>query len=220
MQYINKFRWITLLYLTASFTSAWSDSLITINQEQLAEIGIKYGDFSKRRIQTWLELMKSNKNRTEREKLELVNDFFNQFEFVDDRQHWGKDDYWASPIEMLATRGGDCEDFSIAKYFTLRELGVKERRMHLTYVKSLRLNQAHMVLTYYPSPGDIPLVLDNLIPEIKSANQRPDLLPVYSFNGDGLWLASRRGEGKRVGNASRIGLWRDLIRRMSRQSAK
>jgi predicted transglutaminase-like cysteine proteinase len=93
-------------------------------------------------------------------------------------------------------------------------LGVDESKLRLTYVKAVEIGQAHMVLTYFETKRSIPLVLDNLIIEIKPANQRRDLVPVYSFNGDGLWLAKSRGEGQRVGNASRLSLWEDLNLRM------
>jgi hypothetical protein len=75
-----------------------------------------------------------------------------------------------------------------------------------------------MVLTYYSSPGAMPLVLDNLNPRILPANKRNDLAPVYSFNGDGLWLAKSRGRGLRVGTSKRINLWQDLKARMKRES--
>ncbi|NOR71630.1 MAG: sulfate adenylyltransferase, partial [Methylomarinum sp.] len=151
----------------------------------------------------------------EKEKLKQVNDFFNQrIEFVDDIYLWGVNDYWATPIEFLAKGAGDCEDYSIAKYFTLKELGVSESKMRITYVKALKLNQAHMVLTYFSSPRAVPIVLDNLIPQIKSATDRKDLLPVYSFNGSGLWLAKARGSGKRVGSSGRLNLWAELKQRM------
>lgn len=55
--------------------------------------------------------------------LEETNRFFNRQIFIDDIKLWGQNDYWASPAEFLAVGGGDCEDFSIAKYFTLREMG-------------------------------------------------------------------------------------------------
>jgi predicted transglutaminase-like cysteine proteinase len=122
---------------------------------------------------------------------------------------------------MLASNGGDCEDFSIAKYFSLVALGVSIDKLRITYVKARDYNpvsQAHMVLTYYATPGVMPLVLDNLIPEIKPASQRPDLTPVYSFNGDGLWLAKARGDGKAVkGGSGNISLWRGLIARMGKE---
>ena len=117
---------------------------------------------------------------------------------------WGVKDYWATPLEFLSRGAGDCEDYSIAKYFTLKELGVSEKKMRITYVKALKLRQAHMVLTYFETPRSVPLVLDNLIPTIKPATQRKDLLPVYSFNGSGLWLAKSRGSGKKVGSSSRF----------------
>ncbi|MGI9537482.1 MAG: transglutaminase-like cysteine peptidase, partial [Desulfocapsaceae bacterium] len=117
-------------------------------------------------------------------------------------------------VEFLAQNGGDCEDFSIAKYFTLKKLGVDETKLNLTYAKAVELNQAHMVVTYYGQPEAEPLILDNLIDEIKPASLRPDLLPVFSFNGIGLWLAKERGRGKLVGNSSRYKHWQDLLGRM------
>ena len=118
---------------------------------------------------------------------------------------------------MLASNGGDCEDFSIAKYFTLREMGIPAERLRLTYVKALKLNQAHMVLTYFPTADADPLVLDNLVGEINSASDRDDLLPVYSFNGKGLWLAKARGADKLVGRSQRLSRWQSVIARIDEE---
>ncbi|MFW5443685.1 MAG: transglutaminase-like cysteine peptidase [Methylococcaceae bacterium] len=186
-----------------------------ISDALLAKIQNKYGEQASVRIVEWQVLMQTAKHLPEQEKLTKVNDFFNQrIDFVDDIMLWGINDYWATPLEFLAKGAGDCEDYSIAKYFTLKELGVPENKIRITYVKALKLNQAHMVLTYFSTPRALPLVLDNLIPEIKSAAKRKDLLPVYSFNGSGLWLAKSRGNGKRVGGSSRISLWAELKQRM------
>jgi predicted transglutaminase-like cysteine proteinase len=140
----------------------------------------------------------------------------NQTPFISDREHWGKEDYWATPIEFLSTNGGDCEDFSIAKYFTLRALGVPDDKLRITYVKELVIyNEAHMVLAYFPTPDSEPLVLDNIRKTIQSASSRSDLLPVYSFNGSGLWLAKEQtGRAQSVGGSDRIGHWRDLQSRL------
>ena len=98
----------------------------------------------------------------------------------------------------------------------LIEMGVPAERLRLTYVKALELDQAHMVLTYYETPEAEPVVLDNLVGEIRPSSQRTDLLPVYSFNGEGLWLAkTRTGNDKHVGHSSRLGPWRDVIARIS-----
>jgi putative membrane protein len=88
----------------------------------------------------------------------------------------------------------------------------------ITYVKALRINQAHMVLTYFPTPDAIPLVLDNLIKGIYSASRRTDLEPVYSFNGSGMWLERMKGQGIRMGNPNKLDLWTGLRLRMSAQN--
>jgi predicted transglutaminase-like cysteine proteinase len=189
-----------------------------LTEKTFSSVEKKYGPAARKRLEGWQALMELNRNKAEMEKLEQVNQFFNQLIFVSDIEHWGVEDYWATPVEMLATYGGDCEDFAIAKYFTLVEMGVPVNRLQITYVKALSLNQAHMVLTYYPTPGAIPLVLDNLISEIKSASLRRDLVPVYSFNGEGLWLAKERGLGRNVGKSDRISLWRTLTARIGKES--
>lgn len=190
-----------------------------VNEKLLDYIKRNYGDNAKTRLVEWREIMQNESNRKlpEIQKLKLVNDFFNRVRFIDDIDHWKQNDYWATPIEMLSTNGGDCEDFSIAKYFTLKSLGIPVDRMRLMYVKSLLLNQAHMVLTYYPSPETEPLVLDNLMDDIRPASTRKDLVPVYSFNGDGLWLSKEQGSGKRVGKSSRLSMWQALAERMKKE---
>ena len=162
--------------------------------------------------------MHMDRSAPDKEKLQRVNDFFNQVRFVSDQKHWKKKDYWATPIEFLSTNGGDCEDFALAKYFTLRELGVADKKLRLTYVKAVRLNQAHMVLSYFATPAAEPLVLDNLDREIRRASKRKDLVPVYSFNGKGLWLAKERDQGRLVGKSSRISRWTDIIKRMQNRN--
>ncbi|MEW6314550.1 MAG: transglutaminase-like cysteine peptidase [Pseudomonadota bacterium] len=186
-----------------------------LSETLLSFVAQKYGMTAKQRLLDWQALVVASSAEPEAVKLERVNHFFNRVGFIPDSRHWGKEDYWATPVEFLASDGGDCEDFSIAKYFTLVELGVPVERLQITYVKALRLNQAHMVLTYAPKPGAEPLVLDNLVDEIRPASERADLEPVYSFNGIGLWLAKERGRGSLVGDATHIGLWRDLLRRMN-----
>ncbi len=184
----------------------------------LNRIAQQFGQSAKDRVSAWQRLILEHKGDSEWEAIHAVNDFFNRVRFVSDRKHWHRNDYWATPVEFLATNGGDCEDFSIAKYFTLRELGVPDEKLRITYVKALRLNQAHMVLAYYETPDSEPLILDNLIDDIRPASRRLDLLPVYSFNGKNLWMAKERGQGRRVaGGSQRINLWRDLNIRMRKE---
>ena len=173
-----------------------------------------YGGEASDRVAEWQEVLKNVENLDEDEKLYEINRFFNEVPFIDDIKHWNKSDYWATPVEFLATNGGDCEDFTIAKYFSLRALGVPAEKMRFMYVKALRLNQAHMVLAYFSSPNAIPVVLDNINPRILPASQRRDLLPIYSFNGEGLWLAKAQGRGKQLKSSPNHSLWEDLTTRM------
>ena len=135
-----------------------------------------------------------------------------EIEPATDGEIYGVNELWTVPKVR-----GDCEDFAIAKYFTLLDLGIDEHKLTLTYVKALKLNQAHMVLTYYPSPKAEPLVLDNLVEAILPSSERTDLLPVYSLNGSGLWLARQRGRGKMVGDSSRLQRWQEMLARMTKE---
>lgn len=180
----------------------------------LEQIQLRFGPEARQRIETWENLIGKGADMPEMEKLKSVNDFFNQnTAFIDDSILWQKSDYWATPIEFLLKGAGDCEDYSIAKYYTLLEMGIAENKMRITYVKSLTLNQAHMVLTYYESPQAIPFVLDNLLASIMPATERTDLLPVYSFNGSSLWLAKNKASGNPAGNSENLSLWQDLKQR-------
>ncbi len=188
---------------------------LNITEQFLDQIEEKYNKFARERVANWQALIENSQELSEQEKLEAVNTFFNaNVLFINDINLWQQEDYWATPIEMLSIGAGDCEDYSIAKYFTLKAIGVAEEKLRITYVKATEIGQAHMVLTYFETKRSIPLVLDNLKVDIQPATERTDLVPVYSFNGAGLWLAKARGNGKRVGESSRLSLWQDLEKRM------
>ncbi len=201
------------------FAAVLAGDLI-VGTKLLDKVQAQYGSMAVRRLNSWQTLMQESKMLSEVEKLNEVNTFFNQLNFVSDISHWGVSDFWATPIEFLASGGGDCEDYSIAKYFTLREMGVDDTKLRITYVKAVALNQAHMVLSYFAKPGQEPVILDNLIADIKPASSRTDLVPVYNFNGDGLWLSRQRGEGKRVGESSRLSKWSNMRERLTQSTGK
>ncbi|MCH1931045.1 transglutaminase-like cysteine peptidase [Shewanella sp. A25] len=173
-----------------------------------------YGGRAGMRAKAWFKVLTEGQSLSEKEKLVKVNNFFNMFRFVDDIKLWGISNYWATPMEFIGVNGGDCEDFSIAKYFTLLQLGVPEDKMRITMVKATTVNQYHMVLAYYDTPSSVPLVLDNLDRTIKPATQRRDLLPVYSFNGKQLWLNKEQGRGVLAGSSARLEKWNDLNHRL------
>jgi len=195
----------------ASALANWDFALILQNAES------RYGSLgaAKQRIEAWDQLIKASGNLPETDKLTEVNRFFNrQINFVDDSRVWQQVDYWATPVEALVKGAGDCEDYSIAKYFLLKELGVPIARLRLTYVNAIKLGQAHMVLAYYPRPDAEPLVLDNLDPAVRPASQRTDLVPVYSFNDDEVWIETRG----RSGSPRQIRNWSSVIERLEQEA--
>lgn len=188
--------------LLASFVQRWGASAPT------------------QKFAAWRELIVATGSIPESERLKRVNDFFNrQLLFSDDPVVWGQADYWATPIESLGRGAGDCEDFAIAKYYTLRMVGVESSKLRLIYVRARTgvadgtPTQAHMVLAFYAQPDVEPLVLDNLIGDIRPASRRPDLSPVFSFNSEGVFVGATGKDSTVAGGLGRLSRWEDLLRR-------
>ncbi|MDN3680783.1 transglutaminase-like cysteine peptidase [Vibrio tapetis subsp. quintayensis] len=200
--------WLALIFLF--LVSSASFALNKQEEKWVSAVLNTYGERAAKRVTAWRGVLEQYNGLPETDQLEAVNQFFNQMYFTNDIDLWGKKDYWATPLEFLGAAAGDCEDFTIAKYFSLLELGVSDKKLRLIYVKAIELNQFHMVLAYYAKPSSQPLILDNLIFDIKPASRRPDLLPIYSFNGKNLWLMKEKGSGKLAGKSSRLSLWNDL----------
>lgn len=184
----------------------------------IAKVGGLYGERGALAAREWDRVLKILKSDNESQKLADVNDYFNRkIRFSDDKSVWGATDYWATPIESLVKGSGDCEDFAIAKYFSLKHLGVPVNKLRITYVEARiggpnsSISQAHMVLAYYPTPDAEPLILDNLLTEIRPASRRSDLKPVFSFNSEGIFQV---GSNTSQGSASRLSRWNDLIQKM------
>ncbi len=191
-----------------------ADNILRIDEEVLKIAEEKCDKNAPARMIAWQNLVQEEQGKTDLEKLNRVNIFFNRLFYVDDIRLWGVKDYWATPIEFLCKGAGDCEEYAIAKYFTLKATGVPDKKLKIAYVKSIRLNQPHMVLAYYSTPGDEPLILDNLTSLIKPASQRKDLVPIFSFNGSGLWMAQQRGREKST-SGMRLKKWDNLLKKMS-----
>jgi len=214
IQPIKKTTALFMLMFCCFAFAVWAVKQDNLDVERLlAHMEKKYDVNAKKRTRAWRTLVETKQQDPEMEKLKQVNRFFNLFRFVDDIDHWKQNDYWATPIEFIGTMAGDCEDFSIAKYFTLLELGVPIDKLRLTYVKATTLNQFHMVLAYYPKPNAMPLILDNIDGAIKPANKRRDLKPIYSFNGQKLWLNKQKGKGKLLGGPEKLDHWNNLTKR-------
>ncbi len=209
---------ISFFIISLFYTITTAKNLYNISEKKLNSINSKYGEKAKKRVIIWDKTLQNAKGKDTLHKLKAVNDFWNKVKYRRDKAHWGKKDYWASPFEFLGTGAGDCEDYAIAKYFSLRKLGIPEKKLRITYVKFLRkrtkFEEAHMVLTYYHKPSATPIVLDNINKKLKLANKRKDLRPVYSFNASGLWQAKNKGRTSlRVGK-NNLRNWKSLMNRI------
>jgi len=180
----------------------------------------QYGQAGLSVLEEWLSLLQQSQNEDVPAPLRGVNDFFNRrIRWVDDIRVWGEEDFWATPLEAMGKGQGDCEDYSIAKYITLKQLGITSQYLRMIYVRARigrsQITQAHMVLGYYSTPNAEPLVLDNIIPSITPASQRTDLDPLFSFNSEGLWAGG--SSESRADPLARLSRWRSVIERMQTQ---
>jgi len=183
----------------------------------------RWGPAGADRFKGWQSMVQagSRPDSSELDRLALVNAFFNKtIRFGTDLEIWQQEDYWATPLETLGRGAGDCEDFAIAKYFSLLALGVPDTKLRFVYVRALVQQdralrvEPHMVLAYYKSPGADPLVLDNLASIIASASQRSDLTPVYSFNKEGYFNGVLRTA---LSKGTRLSRWEDLLLRATNE---
>jgi predicted transglutaminase-like cysteine proteinase len=165
----------------------------------------------------WEALIRASLALSDAEKLEAVNRFFNhRIRFGEDLEVWGQPDYWASPLETLERGAGDCEDFAIAKFFTLRLLGIPEHNLRLMYTTLSSTHQAHMVLGYWSGGAEVLLVLDSLLADIRPLAQRHDLQMQFAFDTTHLY----RFEDNRLvvaGDARLLPRWQELKDKVSQE---
>ena len=140
----------TLALCCASVQASLSEYIAS--PELRAKLQEVYGGRAIQRAEAFSRLLTPRAGTTDQQKIELVNNYFNNLTYSDDPRLWGETDYWANPLEFIGARGGDCEDYSISKYYTLMELGVDEKKLRLAYVKAVRYNQFHMVTLYFATP--------------------------------------------------------------------
>jgi predicted transglutaminase-like cysteine proteinase len=193
-----------------------------VDQQKMQQaMQARYGNHGVVLLESWKRMLDRAKNDSPEKKLMQVNQFFNRHvRYTEDLTLWKKSDYWATPLETMGERAGDCEDYTIAKYLSLLQLGIANEQLRLIYVKAQiggaqsKIVQAHMVLGYYPTPNAIPLILDSLLNTIEPASNRPDLRPVFSFNSEGLWVGN---QSTTADPTARLSRWRDLLARVNEE---
>lgn len=136
------------------------------------------------RSTTWNALEAKLQGQSPMEQLKIVNKFWNQWPYRLDREVYGKEDYWAIP-DQFRKNSGDCEDYSIAKYFTLREIGFPAEQMRIVVLMDTIRNLAHAVLVVYLD-GDA-YVLNNLTNSVLSHAKYKNYAPQFSVNEQYRW---------------------------------
>ena len=138
--------------------------------------------FILKRLAKYEEVRNKARNLDINKKLAQINLFINGSLAEFDNASMGIDDYWMTPKEFFIKGHGDCEDYVIAKYFTLLELGVKKENLYPAIVKVQGSASFHLVLLYVEDKNKSPLVLDNLSFKILPFSKRTDLTPKVAFN--------------------------------------
>ncbi len=217
---------LVLILITTMTVTRWVFAQISIDFSQFVQyVETNFGPMPARTANQWQQLNSQLQNASTEEKISKINGFFAEnITYKTDETLWQQKDYWSSPGQLIGKSQGDCEDYAIAKYVALLNLGVSEDKLRLIYVKARiggarsRITQAHMVLGYYATPNAQPLILDSLISEVLPAAQRTDLTPVFSFNSQGLWQPGARQPV--ASSTARLSRWRDVIERMKNEGIR
>ena len=207
-----------IVLVCLSWLAGWSLARPAWHPERIVNAAVLRGALAQQSARELRAAMDSALQGDELSRVAAVNDFFNRhLQYRDDVETWGEIDHWASPLEALEQGSGDCEDFAIAKFFTLVAMGTPPERLRLVYVRAVMgatggsAVQPHMVLAYYPARQEDPVVLDNLVQELHPAGERSDLTPVFSFNADGLWEGVSQVAVGGAGPVERLGRWREVL---------
>ena len=137
-------------------------------------------------VAEWRKEIQSLKGLPRREQVKRVNDFLNQIEYVDDRTVYGESGYWGATPERFFSGGGDCKDYAIAKYVSLRALGFTDDQLRVAVVQDTVKNIAHAILIFYS--GDEGYILDNQNKKIERIEAVNRYQPYFSINERSWWL--------------------------------
>ncbi len=152
------------------------------------------GDCAERRVNRchmarWLAFLDRVRPLPADRQLAEINRYANEKDYVLDLENYGVEDYWAIPREHL-DNGGDCEDFVITKYFSLRWLGYPREEMRIVVVQDTNLRVPHAVLAVGSDARA--LILDNQVRQVLSDAEVVHYAPVYSINEDNWWIHTPR----------------------------
>ncbi len=171
-------------YSDLSRVGKWTNVLQRYAEEKKEGAPCSTKDFSSCKYPEWKKFIESVRGLDKLAQLTAVNKQMNKSRYTLDNVNWGVEDYWATPGQFLA-RSGDCEDYAITKYMTLRELGWSTDDMRIVVVQDLNLNVGHAILAVYVN--DKIMILDNQINNVVESDRIQHYRPIYSVNEKMWW---------------------------------
>lgn len=159
------------------------------NEQKLADAPCTSSLFNACHLKEWKEFLQSIGGQDKRSQVSAVNTYMNRQRYLTDPRNYGVKDYWATPGQFFK-RNGDCEDYAIAKFMSLRALGFTNRDMRIVVLQDLNLRIGHAILVVHLN-GEA-LVLDNQVRSVVRAEAIRHYRPIYSINEHNWWL-HRRG---------------------------
>ncbi|HIP45683.1 MAG TPA: hypothetical protein EYG93_10225 [Sulfurospirillum arcachonense] len=154
-------------------------------------------------IKHYVNFLNTIKDDDDKSKIEKVNRYINKIIPKYDANNYKNEEYWATPFEFFSNIGGDCEDYVIAKMYSLERLGISPKIMYMSAVKEKYAGGDHMVLSLHVDRNSSPIVLDNLSTRVLPIDKRVDLELVFMFNEYGFYQLENH---KKLREINRINL--------------
>lgn len=160
----------------------WTETMARYERERRQERALcDAGDCA---LVRWREFLETLRGQDAPAQLRAVNAYFNKLPYRTDIENYGAEDYWATPRELFA-RGGDCEDYAIAKFLSLRALGWPAERLRVAVVHDNARDLVHAALIAFH--GGNAFVLDIEIAEVTDHRQIARYAPIFSISENGWW---------------------------------
>lgn len=158
------------------------------SERQLADAPCTSSLFNQCHLKEWKEFLASLRGKSKMSQVRAVNAYMNRQRYFTDPRNYGVKDYWATPVQFLK-RNGDCEDYAIAKFISLRALGFTNRELRIVVLQDLNLRVGHAILVVHLE-GQA-LVLDNQVRSVVRAETIRHYRPIYSINEHNWWMHRR-----------------------------
>lgn len=164
----------------------WTGTLSRYFDERpMAEGPCTATKFNACHLREWQSVLDGLRGKPPMTQMGTINAYLNRQRYIVDPVNWGRSDYWATPAQFFR-KNGDCEDYAIAKFLSLRALGYANEDLRIVVLQDLNLGIPHAVLVVYLLGHAF--VLDNQTTVVMAAERIHHYQPIYSLNETHWWL--------------------------------